>query len=855
MKPTSNVIAALAILILLYPAAAQAAKVQDQASPSVGQQQTQRPQLPQRIRVSGSVAGGLLVRKVNPVYPPLARQARVSGTVVLRAIIGTDGSIENLTLVSGHPMLAPAAIEAVKQWKYRPYLLNGKPIKVDTEVTVNFALSPSPNDAVAGAAVRPEETVSEYMKKYPGLLTEFGQLLETLQRNIQLPPVRDQSRLLPLLPESTILYAAFPNYGDAAHQALAIFQQEVQQNAVLRDWWEHDELGANGPKVEGSLEKAYQLSQYLGDEIVLSGTGEIGEPGAAMDPNLIILAEVRKPGLKDFLQQMTKQLGGNSEPSVRVLDVEELAAAKDAGPAQQLVILVRPDLMAGAHDVATLRSFNARLSASSRGFASTPFGQRVAKAYDGGASIVAALDLQKILKQNPPRTEQSRMTLQRTGFADVKYLVWEHKNVAGQAASEMELSFAGPRRGAASWLAAPDPMGSLGFVSPKAMLAGTILLKDPAQIFDDIKEIATASDPNAFASVTQMEQVLKLSFKEDLFRHLGGEITYEVDSVKPPSPVWKAILRVSDPDRLQKTLSTFLAAMHVGAQESEEGGVTYHTLQISSPHKTIEVTYVFVDEYLVIASSRETVAEAIRLRQTGESLAKSQKFLASLPPGHGSEASALLYEDPVAVAALTLRQAFPQMEQSLSQRTAETNSTVIAGYGEESALREVSRSGGVDAGAVLVIAAIAIPNMLRARMAANESSAVATIRTANTAQVMYSSSYPERGFARDLATLGPDPNGRSSRSPDHAGAIDAALGNASCTADAWCTRFGFRFRLTAVCKKQRCEEFVVVGTPVSASTGTRSFCSTSDAVVRFKTGPPLTSPVEVSECQAWAPLR
>src|SRR5271165_1047619 len=326
---------------------------------------------PQRVRVSQGVSQGLLVRKVNPVYPPLARQARVSGTVVLRAIIGTDGSIENLTLVSGHPMLAPAAIEAVKQWKYRPYLLNGNPIKVDTEVTVNFALSPSPNDAVAGAAVRPEETVSEYMKKYPGLLTEFGQLLEKLQRNIQLPPARDQSRILPLLPESTILYAAFPNYGDAAHQALTIFQQEVQQNAVLRDWWEHSELGANGPKVEGSLEKAYQLSQYLGDEIVLSGTGEIGEPGAAMDPNLMILAEVRKPGLKDFLQQITKELAGNSEPAVRVLDVEELAASKDAGPAQQLVILVRPDLMAGAHDVATLRYFNARLNARSRGFAST----------------------------------------------------------------------------------------------------------------------------------------------------------------------------------------------------------------------------------------------------------------------------------------------------------------------------------------------------------------------------------------------------------------------------------------------------------------------------------------------------
>src|ERR1700679_49567 len=77
---------------------------------------------PQRVRVSSGVSTGLLVRKVTPTYPPLARQARIQGTVVLRAVISKDGSIEGLTLVSGHPMLAPAAIEAVKQWKSNPFL-------------------------------------------------------------------------------------------------------------------------------------------------------------------------------------------------------------------------------------------------------------------------------------------------------------------------------------------------------------------------------------------------------------------------------------------------------------------------------------------------------------------------------------------------------------------------------------------------------------------------------------------------------------------------------------------------------------------------------------------------------------
>jgi periplasmic protein TonB len=96
---------------------------------------------PQRVRVSQGVSSGLLIRKVQPNYPPLARQARIQGQVVLQAEISKDGTIQNLQLISGHPMLAPAAIEAVKQWRYKPYLLNGEPVAVETQVVVNFTLS------------------------------------------------------------------------------------------------------------------------------------------------------------------------------------------------------------------------------------------------------------------------------------------------------------------------------------------------------------------------------------------------------------------------------------------------------------------------------------------------------------------------------------------------------------------------------------------------------------------------------------------------------------------------------------------------------------------------------------------
>jgi len=98
------------------------------------------PVLPQRVRISQGVTKGLLVHRVEPLYPTLARTARVQGEVVLSAIIDTNGQITNLQLVSGHPMLVPAALAAVREWRYKPYLLNGQPVEVETTITVIFSL-------------------------------------------------------------------------------------------------------------------------------------------------------------------------------------------------------------------------------------------------------------------------------------------------------------------------------------------------------------------------------------------------------------------------------------------------------------------------------------------------------------------------------------------------------------------------------------------------------------------------------------------------------------------------------------------------------------------------------------------
>lgn len=94
-----------------------------------------------RIRVGGSVQAVKLISKPVPKYPAMAKAAHIQGTVSLETIIGKYGTVQNLTVISGHPLLVPAALEAVRQWVYQPTLLNGNPTEVETEIDVNFSLS------------------------------------------------------------------------------------------------------------------------------------------------------------------------------------------------------------------------------------------------------------------------------------------------------------------------------------------------------------------------------------------------------------------------------------------------------------------------------------------------------------------------------------------------------------------------------------------------------------------------------------------------------------------------------------------------------------------------------------------
>jgi hypothetical protein len=693
--------------------------------------------------------------------------------------------------------------------------------------------------AFQGDQSSPEQHSSPDFEKYAPLVNEVGLLLQKIQAGVQVPAPRTQSRILPLLPASTNVYFSLPNYGDALHQADEIFHQQLQERPALNDYWQ--QVGMAGFMIEGVIDKVHQFGQYIGNEIVISSS--ISQQG----PSVLVLAEIKKPGLKTFLQDLLSQFGG-ANPPVQILTPQDLITAKAEKSGNQSFVLVRPDFVIFGTDLGSIRKFNTQLVGHSGTFATTPFGQRLNQAYRAGAGILVGADVQQLLALRPKGSDQDEAAFKRTGFADAKFLIADYKSDAGQSVSDGELSFNGPRQGIAAWLAPPAPIGGLDFVSSSASSAGSVVLKNPAQIFDELKDIASSANPMAEIGLQQLESELKINLRDDLFSKLGGEFSAAVDGPISPVPAFKILIKVSDPVGLQQTIARFVAAGNAKAEkgkeitldEKAESGLTYHTLGFGEGAKRQNVVYTFADGYLVAGASRELVANAIQIHRNGNSLAKSSEYRTSMPQGH-PECSAVGYQNPAKIVAGDTQPSSPEQEEFMREfmmlrALVFSNKTVTSCvYAEPTAIRLTSNSGVVLAALVaLPAAAIAIPNLMHSKGEARESQAASTIRSFNMVEVSYSTDHPTMGYASDFKSLGAD-------SP------------LNCPAEGPCIQGGFQYSLTGVCEKNNCQDYVITATPVGGSEK-KSFCSTSDFVVRSHPGPVSPEQVSVEECQKWSPL-
>jgi hypothetical protein len=531
------------------------------------------------------------------------------------------------------------------------------------------------------------------------LLAEFSTLREKLEA-IPTPGPRYESKILPLLAPDTVLYIGIPNLGDALQQANQIFQQQLSQSKVLQDWWNKSGNSNQHPTPEELIGQIQAISQYLGDEVVIT----FRSSPAANDQGPILLAEVKQPGLESFLQNhLAATLSSTQGKSnLRVVDPQSLSSlvAGERG----MIMLVRQNMLVVGGDAATVQQMSTQLDAGATQFAATDFGQRILNVYSQGTETLVAANLGQILNSTHAQQHESNV-LQNSGFNDIKYLIATRGQGSSQADNRLTLEFNGQRRGIASWLAAPAPVGSLDYVSANAGAAVSFVGKQPALMLDDLFATFGAADPNFGKNLAQLNTELGLDIRNDLASALGGEMTLALDGPVLPTPSWKAIIEVNQSGALQLAIEKMVQAANREAQKSNQpglalnqaqvGGRTFYTIQSQSPGLTAvtsEYDYTFADGYMIVAPSRALLIAAIETHANGTSLARSPSFRGLLPSDNQANFSAMLYQNlsPI-LKPLASRLNSGQLAM-LQQLAADSKPSVMCAYGESDRI-EVASSG------------------------------------------------------------------------------------------------------------------------------------------------------------------
>ncbi len=497
---------------------------------------------------------------------------------------------------------------------------------------------------------------SENRQQYMQLLDEFSRLGHRLEQ-IPSPTPRYASKILPLVPEDTVLYVSVPNLGNTLTQSEQIFQDELNRSPVLRQWWRRVTTPQQDLLLGLAIQKIEAASRYLGDEMVLVSDLD-GKNGP------VLLAPIKNQGLGDFLRQQVAQVAafGASKPSVRVVDENSIGSVSSSG--KELVALVRPDVLVVGSAAAVVR-MNAALTNGPSGFENTDFGKDVLGVYRRGAQVLFAANLHRIMTHveqarakrgagTPGTPGSENPVVAALGFGGMKYLIATHGDVSGQTENRAVLGFAQQRSGLASWLAAPAPMGSLNFVSANATAVASAVTKQPASMFDDLVRLVQArNESNVSAELTQEEANIGVDVRNNLAGALGGEVTFALDGPVLPKPSWKLVAEVNEPAVLQQSIATLvqLAGQHfivsgkpvMAIEQEQSDGRTFYTITFAQAKGPSEIDYTYADGYLVAGSSRAVVMNALSTYASGDSLAASGSFHALLPRDSYANFSALMY--------------------------------------------------------------------------------------------------------------------------------------------------------------------------------------------------------------------
>jgi hypothetical protein len=475
---------------------------------------------------------------------------------------------------------------------------------------------------------------SQNSAKYLALLGELSAIQKRIEQ-IPGPGLRYQSKLAGLLPENTMVFASIPNLGPTLAEATSIFEDRVRQSDVLREWWNEKET----QQLKSIVDQVRTFSDYLGDEIVLAVP-------AGPNPTPIVIAEARRPELRDFLEKQFAQIQGAGAPIL--VDHPSSMGPASNGP----LVMVHGNVVALAMRPDSLARIAALADAGANGgFLATPFGNRIAQTYQSGAGWLLAIDMEQIVGSHVSSSSApsgaTSTAMSTAGVDNVKYLMIERKENLGRTENSASLSFDGARHGMANWLAAPGPMGTLDFVSPEATFASSFVIKNPGTLLGELIGLA-GSNTGPAAVLAEFQQQTGINLLTDIAQNLGGEMTVAIDGPLLPTPSWKIAIEVDNPARIEWAIEQAVAtAAHdypgaaVTIATAQSNGLTYSTLTL--PKIAYTINYTFTDGYMLLAPSAALLESAIATRASGLTLAHSAAFRAQLPQDGHTNFSALMY--------------------------------------------------------------------------------------------------------------------------------------------------------------------------------------------------------------------
>jgi len=501
-----------------------------------------------------------------------------------------------------------------------------------------------------GLAPIPVETDIAWSRdtdRHLALLREFADLHREMKERLPAPELRSDTRLLDSAPAGSVIYLAMPNLSDAINSAHQILLEKVGTSEVLSQWWTEN-VTAQGmePHIEMLMEKVRLVGAELGPEIAMT----LQQVEGRGPQSLVLLSTLVNPaGFPDVLAAELTELNthaGDGPTFSIVENPDDLATLDDSG--DTLVFWIDGDLLAVSPQAGALQ----QMAADRGGINGTPFHERLAEVYRTGTQTVFGADVATILQglRNDAGSGQAMATL---GLDEADHLVVQRRTINGNSVTSGELSFARQRKGVASWLAEPAPMGVLDFISPEATGVAAFLVRSPAEVLDELFASLSASSAECRDSLDRFENEFGIDLVTDLATPLGGEFAIAIDGPLLPVPAWKAVVEVYDPQGLQQAIERMVNQINViAAQEGfppvlietgELNGRRYY--HVTSEQFDAPFYYTFHEGYLVAGSQAALLQRAIDYRTSGISLTRSSRFIDLLPPDGRVDFSAVVYHD------------------------------------------------------------------------------------------------------------------------------------------------------------------------------------------------------------------